>query len=103
MFDEDGADDPNRPVPLEFPNVLGSQSFDNAVVAFIASFKVTRNVILRSVPAFKVLQGFGGVFRKKIAPQKLYDLSRQSQSIEEFWSHSCLLKNCEWFHFVEKN
>lgn len=92
MSDEHGAADLNRPVPSEFPEVLGSQSFDDedtkTVVAFIASLEVTRNVILRSVPAFKVLQGFGSVFRKKTAPHKLYALSRQCQSIEEFWSHS---------------
>ena len=106
MSDEHGAADLNRPVPSEFPEVLGSQSFDDddtkTVVAFIASLEVTRNVILRSVPAFKVLQGFGSVFRKKTAPHKLYALSRQCQSIEEFWSHS-RSETCEWFHFVTVN
>ena len=90
-IDEDVADDPNGPVPLESgpPQVLGSQSVDwTPVIAFIASLEVTRKVILRSVPAFEVLQGFGAVFRKRTDPQKLYELSRQCQSIEEFWSHS---------------
>ena len=104
MSDEHGAADLNRPVPSEFPEVLGSQSFDDedtkTVVAFIASLEVTRNVILRSVPAFKVLQGFGSVFRKTTAPHKLYALSRQCQSIEEFWSHS-RSETREWFHFVK--
>ena len=91
MSDEDVADDPNGPVPLEseVPQVLGSQSVDwTPVIAFIASLEVTRKVILRSVPAFEVLQGFGAVLRKRTDPQKLYELSRQCQSIEEFWSHS---------------
>jgi len=92
MSDEDGAVDPSASVPSEFPQVLGSQSVDDEdrkmVVAFIASLQVTRNVILRSVPAFKVLQLFGGVFRKRTDPEKLYALSRQCESIEEFWSHS---------------
>ena len=90
-IDEDVADDPNGPVPLEseIPQVLGSQSVDwTPVIAFIASLEVTRKVILRSVPAFEVLRGFGAVFRKRKDPQKLYELSRQCQSIEEFWSHS---------------
>ena len=67
-IDEDVADDPNGPVPLESgpPQVLGSQSVDwTPVIAFIASLEVTRKVILRSVPAFEVLQGFGAVFRKR--------------------------------------
>ena len=91
MSDEDVADDPNGAVPLEseVPQVLGSQSVDwTPVIAFIASLEVTRKVILRSVPAFEVLRGFGAVFRKRTDPQKLYELSRQCQSIEEFWSHS---------------
>ena len=57
-------------------------------VDFLALLQVTRPEVLRAVPAFQVLWRFGQVLRGTWRPEKLYNLSQQAESIDEFWSHS---------------
>ena len=58
------------------------------VVDFLSRLEVTRPGVLRGVPAFQVLRSFGRVFRGQWEPEALYELGRETKSIDEFWSHS---------------
>ena len=59
------------------------------IVGYVSALEISHPSLLRAVPAFAVLRNFGQVLRgRAMEPSKLYRLSREVGSIDEFWSHS---------------
>ena len=59
------------------------------VVGYVSALEISHPSLLRAVPAFAILRNFGQVLRgRAMEPSKLYRLSREVGSIDEFWSHS---------------
>ncbi|CAE7487481.1 ift122 [Symbiodinium sp. CCMP2592] len=74
-----GSDNPGEEV----------DEFNKGIVDFIASRQATRPGVVRAVRAGRVLQNFGRVLRNiDIDAEQLYQMGSQSESIQEFWSHS---------------
>ncbi|CAE7215959.1 unnamed protein product [Symbiodinium microadriaticum] len=54
----------------------------------IASMEPTRSEIIRGVPVHCALQGCGQALRGRLGRRRLFQLSRPTRRIDEFWSHS---------------